>query len=264
MDQRAGEAARVLRQALVPVMAVADDDALVGALVAVLERHLPAFVGQRRGAHDLAIELDANRRARGRARSFPGSAASACCSGSLGSAPASDSRCSRSTSSRRRYARPGRRHGATSRRRRPPASTWSNAMPRCFSASAIAKPTGPAPMTSRRSVLDAVRRMSRPKEYAYEWANGLDPEMAAVHCGFAPRAKGNGATPMSGQRRSPIGPKMSQARSALIIQRQLPMARKKARAGASPARAEGRSVSTSRRPRSANTSSRCRRSFPAR
>ena len=59
MDQRAGKAAAILRQALVPVVAVADDDALVGALLAVLERHLPALVGERHGARHLAAQLEA-------------------------------------------------------------------------------------------------------------------------------------------------------------------------------------------------------------
>ena len=36
------------------------------------------------------------------------------------------------------------------------------ASPRCFRASAMARPTGPAPMTSKRSVLDSVRRMPLP------------------------------------------------------------------------------------------------------
>src|SRR4029079_962001 len=45
MDQRAGETARVLRQALVPVMAVAAGDALLSALFAGIERYLPAFCG---------------------------------------------------------------------------------------------------------------------------------------------------------------------------------------------------------------------------
>ena len=59
MDQRAGEDARVFGHALVPVMPVADDDALVVARLAVIEADLPALVGERHGAHHLLAELDA-------------------------------------------------------------------------------------------------------------------------------------------------------------------------------------------------------------